>query len=164
MPDVIIRLFERHTGFVFIAFTCLNGAVWWWRAQPYIARNPRLKEGYRRLILGWLVWGNVPWLVMAAGDLFGNIRSVFYFFNPRNGPFAVAFFCSVVAMWALTIFWLFFRQGAEQLIEHPGFLNSPVNEPWAVKALTIVMIAFGIVALVTMVLNPITRPSFSAAP
>jgi len=115
--------------------------VWWLRARPKIAENPALREGYRRLIRGLLIYGNLPWLVMGAGILSGSVLSTFHYFNPRNGPFVIAFYVTVVALWIATFYWLFFKQGAETLLDHPGLLNVPVGRPWIVKAYFLLCLA-----------------------
>src|SRR5580693_2773384 len=86
----------RHAWVLFILVQCANGAIWWRRAQPRIAQNPALRDGYCRLIKSWLTYGNLPWLVMGAGILSGAVPSPFHYFNPRNGPFVIAFYLTVV--------------------------------------------------------------------
>src|SRR6187399_264007 len=82
-----VSLFFRHAWLLFIAVTILNGAVAWRRVQPRMAAHPELRAGYRRLMRGWLVYGNVPWVVMGLGILFGGLRGIADYFHPRNGPF-----------------------------------------------------------------------------
>ena len=79
----------RYFWVLAIITTGVNGAVWWHRAQPHIASNPKLEASYRRLIHGLLVFGNVPWIVMGLGITVGGVPTVFHFMNPRNGPWAI---------------------------------------------------------------------------
>ena len=95
-------LLLRHFWVMFIVVTSLNGAVWWHRAKPVIAAHPERRESYRRLIRGFLFWGNLPWVVMGLGILVGGVPTVFHYFNPRNGPFVIAWYCTVVLIWVLT--------------------------------------------------------------
>jgi hypothetical protein len=157
-PENGILLIFRHAWILFLFATCVNAAAWWKRGQHQIAVNPHLEPGYRRLVRGWLVFGNIPWLVMGAGVLFGGLQSVFQFFNPRNGPFVVAWYVSVVAVWILAAYWLFFRRGAEQLIEYPGLLNLPTKSPWLVKLMFVVCLAGGIAGLAAMIFGNIQGP------
>ena len=83
---------------------------------------------------------------------------MFHYFNPRNGPFVVAFFVTVVILWVATFYWLFFRQGAEQLVAHPGLLSLPVEKPWAVKAFFLLTLAGGVFGLLMMLLGDIQPP------
>jgi hypothetical protein len=145
----------RHFWLLFVAVTCVNGVIWWRRAQKQIEGNPQLEAGYRRLIRGWIIYGNLPWLVMGAGVTVGGVPTVVHFINLRNGPWVVAWFVTVVMLWALTIIWLFFRRGAEQLIEYPGMLNLPSRNPWVIKAYFLLCLAGGIVGLCAMIFNDI---------
>lgn len=158
-PEPILLIF-RHAWLLFVLVQSANGAIWWHRAQPRIAADPSLEPGYRRLVRSWIIYGNLPWLVMGAGILSGQVPSVFHYFNPRNGPFVIAFYASVVALWIATSYWLFFRGGAEELIKYPGLLNLPVQRPWAVKVLYLLCLAGGILGLSMMVLGNIQVPLF----
>jgi hypothetical protein len=157
--DVLTHVMFRHAWVGFIAVTCLNGAVWWWRGQVHIRANPALRSGYQRLIRGWLIYGNLPWLVMGAGILFGGVPSVFHFFNPRNGPVVLAWYVTVVSLWAATGHWLFLRQGAETLVAHPGLLNFPSNRPGMVKLVFLLGLAGGIAGLLMMLVMDIPVPA-----
>ena len=122
--------------------------------------NPDLEAGYRRLIRGWLIYGNIPWFIMGAGIVFGEVGSVFEFFNPRHGPFVVAFYISVVVLWVLASYWLFFRGGAEELITYPGLLNLPIKKPWVIKVFFVFSFACGVVGLALMILGDFAVPTF----
>jgi hypothetical protein len=150
----------RHAWVLFILFQCVQGAIWWRRAQPRIAQNPELREGYCRLIRSWLIYGNLPWLVMGAGILSGAVPSTMHYFNPRNGPFVIAFYVTVVALWIATFNWMFFHGGAEALVKYPGLLNLP-KRPWAVKAVKVyflLCLAGGVVGLSVMIIANIQVP------
>ena len=156
----MISLLFRHAWLLFIIVTCANGAIWWHRAKSRIAVNPQLETGYRKLIRGWLIYGNVPWLIMGAGILIGGVPSVFHYFNPRNGPFVVAWFVSVVVLWMLSVYWVFFRRGAEQLIDHPGLLNIDSDKPWVIKAFFLLCLAGGVAGLLAMIFGNLQPPTF----
>src|SRR5262245_50808865 len=143
-------LLLRHTWLLFMAVMCANAAVWWIRARPHIARRPELEEGYRSLIRGWLVYGNIPWVVMGAGILFGGVPTIVHYFDPRNGPFVIAFYFSAIVLWILTAYWVFLRGGAEALIRHPGLLDLPSQDPRIVKLLVALSLAGGVAGLTMM--------------
>jgi len=135
-----VVLFFRQAWVFFILIQCANKAIWWHRAQRYIAANRSLEPGYRRLIRRWFIYGNLPWLVMGAGVNLGGVPSVFHYFNLRNGPFVIAFWVTVVALWIATSYWLFF--------------------PWATKIYFSLALAGGVVALVCMAVLNIQFPAF----
>lgn len=155
-----VILIFRYAWILFVLIQCANGAVWWYRGRRKIAENPALEAGYRRLINGWVTYGNIPWLVMGAGIPFGGVPSVFHYLNPRNGPFVIMFWLSVVAVWILTFYWLFLRGGAEELISHPGLLNLPVQKPWIIKAYFLLTLTGGVAALVATLVMNIQVPTF----
>jgi hypothetical protein len=159
-PSAIVPIVLRHVWVMFVVVTCINGAIWWRRAQPHIRANPALRTGYRALIRGWLIWGNLPWLLMGAGILFGGVPTVFHFFNPRNGPFVVAWYLTVVALWIASAYWIFLRRGAETLLAYPGLLNLPPDRPWVVKGYFLLCLAGGVFGLLMMVVSnfPVDSP------
>jgi hypothetical protein len=148
-----VSVIFRHTWVLFIGVMCANAAVWWSRARREISRQPELEEGYRSLIRGWLIFGNIPWVVMGTGIVFGGVPTVFHYFDPRNGPFVIAFYVSIVVLWILTAYWVFLRGGAETLIRHPGLLNLPSQDPRVVKLLLLLSLAGGVAGLAMMVLG-----------
>ena len=154
-----VELVFRHAWLLFIAVTCANGAIWWHRAQRDIAANPEREQSYRRLIRGWMIYGNVPWLVMGAGIVSGNLRGVFDYFNPRNGAFVIAWFSSVVALWILGFVWIFMRGGAEQLATHGAFFNSAPPSAGTIKMLYVAVIAGGVVALIAIFTADVRPPT-----
>lgn len=151
------RMFQ-HMWIVFILGTCANGAIWWIRGKKEIAAHPELEEGYRSLIRGWLLFGNLPWIVMGVGVVFGGVPDLFHYFDPRNGPYVIAWYVSVVAVWILTAFWVFVRGGAEALIRHPGLLNWPTQDPQTVKVLFLLALAGGVAGLTMMILGFVPPP------
>src|SRR5436190_21486249 len=96
-PETLIF---RHAWFFFVLVTCANGATWWYRGRRKMAENPELRQGYRRLIRSWVIFQNLPWIVMGFGVLVGGVPSVFHYFSPRGGgPFVIAFWVTVVVLW-----------------------------------------------------------------
>lgn len=160
MPDNwVFLLFFRHGWAVFIAVSFLNALIWWRRAQPVIAAHPERREGYRRLIAGFLFWGNLPWIVMGVGIEAGGVPTILHFFNPRNGPFAIAWYCTIALLWILNLVWLFFLRGAETLVEHPGIFNFPTSNPRMIKILFLISTLGGAVAMIMMFLGDFPTPA-----
>jgi hypothetical protein len=145
-------------GVVFILVTCLNGAAWWRRGQKHIDEEPALAPGYKKLIRGWLISGNLPWIVMGFGILYGGVPTMWHYFSPKNGPFVILFYGTVVAEWIAMVYWTFFRRGAEQLVAHPGLLNIPSSRPWAVKVYILACLAGGVAGLLMMIFGNFAPP------
>jgi len=134
-----------------ILVMCVNALVFKVRSRKYIQENPDLEDGYSTLIRGFLIWGNIPWLFMGIGVTFGNIPSIYHCFRPQDGnPFVQAFFGSILFIWLMGSYWLFFRNGAEMLIKHPGFFRTKLESPWMIKIYWILCLVGGVVGVVLM--------------
>ena len=151
----MFELIARYFWLICIAITCLNAFIWWHRSQPELAKTPHLAASYRRLILGWVIFGNIPWLVMGVGILFGGVPGFFHYLNANNGPFVIAWYVSMVALWLLGAWWLFARRGAEQIVEHRALLRVPVEKPEHVKAWFLASVALGTVVLCAFIFGGI---------
>ncbi len=141
-------LFARHAWILFIAVTMINALILKFRSRAHIQRRPELRAGYRRLFNGVLLWGNLPWVVMGIGIVFGGVHSTFSYFRPRDGhSFVLAWLGVVVALWILGFYWLFARRGAEFLVEHPGLLRSTPKNPTSIRFFYCLMVAGGLAGL-----------------
>ena len=151
-------LIDRYAWLFFILVTCINGASWWNRGRREIATDPTLAAGYRRLVRGLVIWGNVPWVVMGAGILSGSVPGVFSYFNPRNSPFVVGWLAVILLVMLMLTYWVCFRGGAEDLARHPGIVNS--DRPAMIRFTVVVALIGQIIAIVMMFvmdLQPIDR-------
>lgn len=141
----------RYGWTLFVLVTVLNAFMIKARSQKMIARNPDLHAGYEQLFKGYLIFMNIPWLVMGFGMIAGGVPNIFSFLAPRQGnPFVLAFHASVVILWMLTIWWVYLKGGAEFLARHPGALNSEIKSPELIKLLVGVMLLGGILAMAAM--------------
>jgi len=130
-----------------IGVTCVNALILRSRARKEIARNPELADGYAQLFRGYLVFLNIPWLVMGVGIIVGGTPGVFDYFKPRSGnPYVVAFHVTVFVLWALAIFWIYIAGGAEFLVRYPGVMNYDIKSPLALKLLFALGLLGGMVA------------------
>lgn len=114
----------RHAWLIFIIITSANAAMWWFRSRPEIAKNPALESGYRRLILGLLIFGNIPWLILGAAL---ELPPAF------SDPLLIAFSVAIVVYWIAGLYWLVFRGGAEYLAAHPGIFRGTTPAPRTIK-------------------------------
>jgi hypothetical protein len=161
MPPRSVLLLFKHFWVAFILITFLNGAIWWWRGTEHRDRDPSLTEGYRSLVLGFVTWGNIPWLIMGSGILFGGVPSIFHYLNPRYpSPFVTAFFASIFVLWGASIYWLFARGGAEQLVRHPGLVHPQTKSPALIKAFFLLCLAGGVAGVTAMFIVQIQPPPF----
>jgi hypothetical protein len=145
------NIITRWFWAICIVVTFLNAGIYRFKARRRIKEHPELAESYNALIWGFALWGNIPWIVMGIGMVFGGVPTVFHFFRPQDGnPFVLAFFISVITLWILGTYWLFFRGGAQLIVDHPGIFNVNTKRTWVVKLYWILCLAGGIMGIVMM--------------
>jgi hypothetical protein len=148
----LFSLIFKHGWLLFVGVTVINAFILKSRSKKYIEQNPSLEEGYEKLFRGYLIYMNLPWAALGIGMIFGGFNSLFdIMFGFRNGNiFTLLFFGTVIALWILSIIWIYFLKGAEFLVDHPGALNSNVQSPLKIKLVFALMLAGGIYALISM--------------
>lgn len=119
-----MQIIFKHTWIFFIITMFINTIIIRNRSKQYIAINPELKDGYDKLFKYFLIFGNIPWIIMGIGDLTGLTKNTFDFFNPKLlNPVVLIFHGSIFILWILGSYWIFFNNGDEFLAKHPGFFN-----------------------------------------
>ena len=120
-----MEIIFEHFWLVFIIVIFVNAFIMRKRADSYIEINPELKSGYDKLFKNFLIFANIPWLIMGIGDLTGFTNGVFEFLMPRQlNPIVLIFHASIITLWGLGSYWIYIKDGAEFLAKHPGFLNT----------------------------------------
>ncbi len=162
------NLLSKYFWCVAIIITAINWLMFRRRAQKHIIVNQQLEKGYTTLIRGYLLWMNVPWIVMGLGCTVGGVPSVWHYFRPKDGnPYVLAWFGSVFFLWAAGTFWLFFKNGAETLARYPGVIEfryglkrKDIANPVMIKALRLLCLAGGIIGVTAMWAMDIPLPPF----
>jgi hypothetical protein len=142
-----VESFIKHEWTLFVIVMIVNALIMRIRSRRYIAADPSLQEGYRKLFWGTLIWGNIPWIIMGIGLETRFVPSMDNFLHPLEGnPFVVGFFASCYLIFALGTYWIFVRGGAEMIICHPGqfFWNYDFQSTGEVKAVWCFFLAAGI--------------------
>jgi len=153
-------LISKYFWLIAIAVTGLNAYLIKFYSIKYVKENPELSDGYKKLFRSYLLWLNIPWVVMGVGCVIGKVPSVWHFFRPRDGnPYVLAWFGSTFILWILYIYWLFFKGGAVMLSKHPGIFGE-IKNPTLIKILSMLMIAGGILGFVFMCIIDIPIPKF----
>jgi len=142
---------------LFIVVTIGNVLMLKHSSKKYILETPELEEGYNQLFKGMLFYGNIPWVVMGFGNLTGMTKSTFeYFFPSHMNPIVLAFHGSILFLWILSAWWIYFNEGAEFLEKHPGVVyRSSFSEDKRVTAKQIkmffpLMLLGGVTAMIMM--------------
>ncbi len=146
---------ERHFWLLILLANCVNAAVLHFRGLRNSKTKPELSEGYGKLVRGYLIWMNFPWVVMGLGILTGEAPTFRDYLNLRAGnPYVTLFVSVVVAEWLLGLRWIFFRGGAEMLVSHPGLFNRDFTKPYQVKLMYSLCVLGGIFALAALYYGP----------
>jgi hypothetical protein len=161
-------LISKYFWLIAILVTGINFIIFRKRAQKYIKEDPQLEVGYAPLFRGYLFWMNIPWIIMGIGCTIGGVTSIWHYFRPKDGnPFVLAWFGSLFLIWILGTWWLFFRGGAEKLVQYPGMLEfrygfkgKNITNPVLIKTFWVLALAGGIVAVVLMWSMQIQIPTF----
>ena len=145
--DTIFRYFWLFA----LAITGVNAFIYRQRIQALSAEHPERAEGYRRFLTGFVAVSALVWLVMGIGIMFGGVPTIFSYFSPATGNlFVWAWHATIVAVWIAGIVWLFFRGGAQFIIDHPGLANSTPTKPIQVQLWYLICLAGGIAGEVMM--------------
>lgn len=137
----------NHFWLLAMIANTINAIIFWTRAQPYIEEKPELRPGYTRLIRNFFNAMNIPWFIMAIGMKEGGISNVGDYFYPRNGnQFVIAWWVSIWSLILLSSYWIWFRGGAEKLIEYPGLFVGNPTKPQTIKSMWLRTLIGSIVA------------------
>ncbi|MDB5271862.1 MAG: hypothetical protein JWO58_229 [Chitinophagaceae bacterium] len=119
-----MELIFKHTWILFIVVTFANGFLLKYHSKKYIDKNSALQTGYENYFQGIIFYGNIPWIIMAIGDLTGLTHNTFDYFHPKAmNPMVLVFHATVILLWILSIRWIYFKDGAHFIEQHPGLFR-----------------------------------------
>ncbi len=96
--------------------------------RQYIKEDPSRESGYEQYLTYLLLFLVLPWVLMGAGILSGEMNTVFDALNPRNGPWIVQVFWGLIgSLFLVHAVWVIRGPGAEFYENHPGLLR--INIP-----------------------------------
>jgi hypothetical protein len=137
----------RHFGSFCLTFALIAGCIQTLHSLIAVRKRPELKEEYQKLILGFTLFMGLPWLFIALGELVQGIPGMYYFFLFGNGNFfSWIFVITIFCEYAIFLYWLWFRKGAELLFSHP-LLFYRVSSPRMAQILFTLMILGGIIGI-----------------
>lgn len=119
-----MELIFKHSWILFIVVTLFNTYFLKTRVQPYIDEKPERKEGYDLIFKNLTIYSLIPWIIVGIGNLSGKTLSIFDYFSPsKMNPFVLTFHFSIIIIWILLVHFVFFKNGAEFLENHPGIIR-----------------------------------------
>ncbi len=151
-----MELIFEHIWIVFIVIVIVNAFMLRWESKRYISDNPELKEGYRKFFKALLIYPTIPWLIMGIGDISGIPGFDFFGFSTTQ-PLVLLFHASWIAIIALAIRWIYFKNGADFLARHPGMLlrlgpGFSVSHEVSAKEIKLMLprVAFSLIGLIVI--------------
>ncbi|MCU4165482.1 hypothetical protein [Carboxylicivirga caseinilyticus] len=158
-------LLFNNAWIFFIVVTILNGLIMKHRSKRYISENPGLQFGYDKYFKGLIFYGNIPWIIIAIGNLSGLTHSIFDYVNPKTmNPIVLVFHGAIAFLWILCVRWVYFKGGAEFFETHPGlFQKSSLSGKTNITAKQVklylpLIILSGIFAMIMMWTTDFTNP------
>lgn len=114
----------NHFWIILIIMSFVNAIIWKVKTKKYIEEKPERKKGYDQIIKVWLIFSNIPWLIIGIGMLTGITRNIFEFFKPNfSNPIITMFFITLTGFWITGTIWIYFKGGAQMLVDHPGIFT-----------------------------------------
>ncbi|MBW8039616.1 MAG: hypothetical protein FVQ85_06410 [Planctomycetes bacterium] len=148
---IIFYAFSKYFWVFAIFITLIPVATAKRASNHYIQKKPELAPGYSKLFCGYLIWMNIPWVVMGIGCTVGQVPSIWYFFNPRDSnPYVLAWFSSIFIMMIVITYWIFFKGGAEFLIKHHNVLSIDISNPKVIRFFWLLLLVAGVFIMLTM--------------
>lgn len=122
-----MELIFKHGWIFLIAMTIINGLVLKYRSKKYTLENPELTAGYAKIFRGLMIWGNIPWAIMAIGDLTQMTNNISEYSYPRMlNPMVLIFHAVIVVILIMGSKWIYLDNGAEFMAKHPGLIQFSV--------------------------------------
>ena len=94
------------------------------RSKKYIAQNPELKEGYTKLIKWFLIFFNIPFMIIGIGELSEMTHGIqMYLALPKSlNPILLIFHLYMFLFIVFSSIWIYARGGADFIAKHPGII------------------------------------------
>ena len=119
-------------------------------SKKYIADDPKLKDGYDKLLKGWFIYGNIPGVIMTIGD-----------FTGLTNPMGLVLHFYTVVLLVLGSRWIYLKDGADFLAKHPGLIRGfggdIITSPKTIKIYWTIGLVAGIASMTMMWLGYITN-------
>jgi hypothetical protein len=111
----------RYLWVFFLFMGLVNCFLGWRSVMAHIKDNAALRVKYRQLFILYVIWTNLPWVVMGLGILFGGAAGVLDFLVPASGNTTVMVWWGLFFVMNFSLAgWVLFGGGAETLEKYPG--------------------------------------------
>lgn len=146
----------KYGWVVFIAVTYANAAIWWFRGTAARRQFPERTSSYIRIV--WLYFAplaSLPWVFMGLSVITGEVSWMLGVMDLRQiAIFQALFYISLLVILACFAFYIWKRDGALELRDHPGLSNSSSVPMTTVlwKALSVFLIIWNLSFMIALYL------------
>lgn len=158
-----MELIFRHSWLFLVFATSLNAFTWWFRGRAVRAEHPERTSSYNRMLVWLLFAGNLPWLILGGGVLFGGfILPLDPIILSEMNAWGWAFWLCI-PFWSIgLVLYVFVFGGAEELSKHPGLINIPIawQTPNVWRLIVIALFVLQVMLLPTVWMNK-GHPAFA---
>ncbi|SEP57023.1 hypothetical protein [Flavobacterium urocaniciphilum] len=164
----MMEIVFKNFWILFILFTIINVFIIKKKVEKYIVDNPEKENGYKLIIKNFLIFSIIPWVIIGIGNSLGLTNSVFEYLQPaKMNPIVLIFHFSIIMIWIMLFRFIFFKNGAKFLENHPGVITiksiGNVNEnpsEKTIKFFIAITLIGGIVGMTLMWFIEIPFPNF----
>jgi len=137
--EAVFNFITQYFWLIMIGYTAMLGAIWWRRGKIVRQNYPARIASYKRLMKWFIAAGSIPWLLLGAAQIAGEYKYVFEIFDYWNaGLWTAGFYISAVILGVAANYYVFAKNGAKELSEHPGLLNYDLSPTgWKLAAVAI---------------------------
>lgn len=164
---LIFKVMTKYFWLAALIVTAINVLAMRRRGAKLYKDDEEELQRFSEFLWWFGLWLGLPWIVMGVGITVGGVPGVWHYFRPRDGNFWVlAWWVSVLLMWAYTFYWVYLGGGAEKLAKyevvwyHGLGKRGPVKSTLKIKLAVGAMLAGGIIAGIVMWMKDIPLPDF----
>jgi len=118
------------------------------RKKYCLPDNPELLKFHTMFVRYLILWCNIPWIVMGFGSAVGSVPTLFHYFHLSEGnPYVISWVISVIWVWGIGSYHVFFRDGAEMLVRYPDILKFAIPEPSIIKLFCLTFFGIGLIKI-----------------
>lgn len=104
----------KHFGLICFIMTILLSGVQKLYSLFRIKKYPELKEGYQKVVLGFLLFMGLPWLIIAFGEMLYGFSGILFLFLLKEGNlFSWLFYIVLFCEYLFLFVWVWFLGGGK---------------------------------------------------
>lgn len=115
-----MKILDNHPWTILLIVVLISALIFAFRFSRYTIEKPHLKKGYNQLLVGYLIVGLIPTLIVFLADFIDGIN---FKKNTEFNYWSLSLQIYGLVISLVGLLWVFLRNGAEFLSNHPGLLR-----------------------------------------